>query len=364
MMTISLEGLLNKRVDRRWVIKKTLYVLSLLNSPLACRGIILADNLENGSSRGMFSGPKHVRLLDELVKKYNFSEEYLLGVFEEAELRSEIISRLEKPAEILPYYQYRTRFIKDEVINRGIRYLDENLELLNRIESEFGVEKEILLGILGIESRFGENSGEYRVFDALNTIFYQYPRREEFFRQEVIEFLLLCREEGIYPLSVKGSYAGAFGVPQFMPSSFRKFAVDHDSDGKKDLWRSKQDILASVANYLRSHRWTKGSPVRISVQADKEDPRVKELLSRGLRESVQLGSLDTAHIQVDKNLADQYQISGQETVSIIAYQDKENEAEKVEIVFSNFKSIIKYNASTNYALTVTDLAKIFAGKQA
>ena len=361
---MSIERLFDKAVDRRWLLKRSLYVLSLLNSPLSCRGIILADNLENGSSRGIFSGPKHVRLLDELVKKYNFSEEYLLGVFEEAELRSEIISRLEKPPEILPYYQYRTRFIKDEVINRGRRYLDENLELLNRIESEFGVEKEILLGILGVESRFGENSGEYRVFDALNTIFYQFPRREEFFRQEIIEFLLLCREEGIYPLSVKGSYAGAFGVPQFMPSSFRKFAVDHDNDGRKDLWRSKEDILASVANYLRSHRWIKGAPIRISIQADREDTKIKELLSRGLRETVQIGSLDTAHIKVDKFLADQYRINGQETVSIISYQDKENETEKVEIVFSNFKSIIRYNPSTNYALTVTELAKIYAGKQA
>ncbi len=359
-----LDEFLTKIVDRRWLLKRSLYVLSLLNSPLACRGIMLADNYENGSSKGIFSGPKYVRLLDELVKKYNFSEEYLLGVFEEAELRSEIIGRLEKPPEVLPYYQYRTRFIKDEVINKGRRYLDENLELLSRIESEFGVEKEILLGILGVESRFGETSGEYRVFDALNTIFYQFPRREEFFRQEIIEFLLLCREEGIYPLSVKGSYAGAFGVPQFMASSFRKFAVDHDNDGRKDLWRSKEDILASVANYLRSHKWIKGAPIRISIQADREDPKIKELLSRGLRETVQIGSLDTAHVKVDKFLTDQYQINGQETVSIISYQDKENEIEKVEIVFSNFKSIIKYNSSTNYALTVTELAKIFAGKQA
>lgn len=361
---MSVERLFDKLVDRRWLLKSSLYILYLLNSPLSCGGILLAENQKNSSLKKLLSDPKYVRLLDDLTKKYNFSEEYILGIFEDAELRSDVISRLERPPEILPYYQYRSRFIKDEIISKGTRYLEENSNILNRIESEYGVEKEILLGILGVESKFGENSGEYKVFDVLNTIFYQFSRREEFFRQEIIEFLLLCREEGIYPLSIKGSYAGAFGVPQFMASSFRRFAVDYDNDGRKDLWGSKGDILASVANYLRSHRWIKGAPIRISIQADKENPKTKELLSKGLKEAAQLGSLESIYIQIEKNLADQYQIDGQEAVSMIAYQDKENEAEKVDVVFNNFRSIIKYNPSTNYALTVTELAKIFERKQA
>lgn len=359
-----LDEFFNKIVDRRWLLKRSLYILSLLNGPLSCRGLILTDNQENNSLRRILSDPKYIRLINDLTKRYNFSEEYILGIFEDAELRSDVISRLERPPEILPYYQYRSRFIKDEVISKGTTYLEENSNILNRIELEYGVEKEIILGILGVESKFGTISEEYRVFDALNTIFYQFSRREEFFRQEIIEFLLLCREEGIYPLSIRGSYAGAFGVPQFMASSFRKFAVDHDNDGKKDLWRSKEDILASVANYLRAHRWIKGAPTRMSIQADKENPRIKELLSKGLKEAVQLDSLDNIRVQVEKNLSNQYQISGQETVSIIAYQDKENEAEKVDVIFNNFRSIMKYNSSTNYALTVTELAKIFERKQA
>lgn len=361
---MSIEKLFNKMVDRRWVLKGLLYAISFLNGPLACRGILVAESQENNSLKKLLSDPKYVRLLDDLTKKYNFSEEYIAGVFEDAELRSEIIVRLERPPEILPYFQYRSRFIKDEVINRGTRFLAENLNLLNRIESEYEVEKEILLGILGVESKFGTTSEEYRVFDVLNTIFYLFPRREEFFRQEIIEFFLLCREEGIYPLSVRGSYAGAFGAPQFMASSFRKFAVDHDNDGKRDLWHSKEDILASVANYLRAHRWIKGAPIRISIQADKENPKIKELLSKGLKEAVQLSGLDNIRVQVEKNLSDKYQINGQETVSMIAYQDKENEAEKVDVVFNNFRSIMKYNSSTNYALTVTELAKIFAKREA
>lgn len=360
---MPVEGLFNKIVDRRWLLKSSLYILYLLNSPLSCGGILLAENQENNSLRRLLSEPKYVKLTDDLIKRYNFSEEYILEVFEDAELRSEIIGRLERPPEILPYYQYRARFIKDEIITKGIRYLEENSSILNRIESEYGVEKEILLGILGVESRFGTISEEYRVFDVLNTIFYLFPRREEFFRQEIIEFLLLCREDGIYPLSVKGSYAGAFGAPQFMASSFRRFAVDHDNDGKKDLWRSKGDIFASVANYLKAFRWIKGAPIRISIQTNKEDPRIKDLLSKGLREVVQLSSLDRIYLQIEKGLTDQYKIDGQEMVSIIAYQERENEMEKLDIVFNNFKAIIKYNPSINYALTVAELAKIFAKKQ-
>ena len=301
-----------------------------------------------------FVSPKHASLLEELVQKHGFDIDFLRPLFEAIVIRPDIIEKLDRPAEKMPYYDYKKRFLEEKLIARGILYFQENRLLLTQVEADYDVPKEIIAAILGIETRFGEPGIEkYRAWDVYNTGYVLYPRREAFFKAELIAFLTLCKEEGLDPLSIKSSYAGAMGVPQFMPSSFLKFAMDGDGDQKRNLWSSKTDIYASVANYFKASGWRMGGIVRLPVKISGNPMDAQKTMEAGIRETVTVARAEGIGIEFPNA------VGKEELVSFASYKPEEGKDLFVAL-FNNFRVIISYNASVNYAMVVTELSEMLA----
>ena len=257
----------------------------------------------------------------------------------------------ERPAVALPpvrsYPKYRAKFLTPARIIAGIEYWHAHEDDLRRAESEFGVPAEVILGILGVETAFGRNTGSFRVIDALATIAFDGPRRQDYFREELKELLLLAREIGLDPLAIKGSYAGAMGLPQFMPSSYRRHAVDFDGDGSIDLVSSPADAIGSVASYLKAHGWATGEPATVRVQL----PRGGESdLVSGLHRTHTVADLKKKGVQFPGAAVPEGACS-------VVELPKPGAASKYIVGFGNFETITRYNRSTFYATAVLDLAE-------
>ncbi|HEU5468656.1 MAG TPA: lytic murein transglycosylase B, partial [Steroidobacteraceae bacterium] len=198
----------------------------------------------------------------EMREKHDFDSAWLDGVLSDAATQPKIIERMTRPAEaVMPWHQYRDHFLTDERVDAGVAFWTEHRDEIAAIEQSSGVAAHVIVGIIGCETFFGRITGRDRVLDALATLGFDYPPRGKFFRSELEQFLLLAREEGFDVKAVQGSYAGAMGRAQFMPSSYRAYAADGDDDGKRDLWGSWPDVFASIANYLAKHGWRRGEPV-------------------------------------------------------------------------------------------------------
>ena len=193
-------------------------------------------------------------VIDELVNEHGFEEVYVIEVLQNAKRRDEMLRKVANPAEKTKTWDdYRAIFIKKKRIADGKKFIKKNINTLERAEAEFGVPKEIITAILGVETNFGRNMGNFRVIDSLTTLGFDDPRRSKFFRSELIQFFLLTRENNIDILETKGSYAGAMGYSQFISSSYRAYAIDYDGDGYVDLFNSVEDAIGSIANYLKKH---------------------------------------------------------------------------------------------------------------
>lgn len=204
----------------------------------------------------------------EMTDTHGFSTEQLRRMFRCATIRPEIIEAMERPKELLPWYEYRKIFLTEENVQRGVQFWKKHAEAVSRAQERYGVAPEIVVAVIGVETQFGRNQGGYPILDALATLMLDYPSRSAFFRQELTEYLLLARELDTDPCRLKGSYAGAMGLPQFMPSSYRQFAVDFDGDGKRDVIASAEDAIGSVAYYLKAHGWEAGAPVVEDVRLE------------------------------------------------------------------------------------------------
>jgi membrane-bound lytic murein transglycosylase B len=195
-------------------------------------------------------------LINELINEHGFDESFVKDVLQNAEKKQKIIDSISKPAEFTwTWDRYKKLFIEEKRIKNGKLFINENLTTLQKAEKEFGVPKEVISAIIGVETRYGKIQGNYRVIDSLLTLGFDYPRRSEFFRKELVNFFLLTRENELDILSIKGSYAGAMGYGQFISSSYRAYAIDYDGDGNADLFNSVDDAIGSVANYLYIHGW-------------------------------------------------------------------------------------------------------------
>ncbi len=333
----------------------SLFLISILcaTETFAEKDKPLAANLVTEGQRVDISSTRYTQLFHELETKHQFSIKELNMLFKNVTINRKVLVLMDKQWEATPYYSYRKRFITPFVIARGKHKLFQHRKLLARIEEKFGVDKEFIIAIWGIETKFGSYTGNFNVFRSLNTLFDAYPRRSAFFREQLIHFLLLCRENGIAPHSVKGSYAGAFGQTQFIPSSFRKYAVSFDGDKKRDVFSSTADILASIANYLHSFGWVLDAPVYHDIGNTLNSARLTEAFKEGRKGRIGRAEITTAqHVDIPP-------VPGNKKLSIVGLEHPPRKGGGYRYVagYPNFQAITEWNHSNRYAMAVTELAE-------
>lgn len=282
--------------------------------------------------------------IDEMVVKHQFKREELQQAFSLAEYRADVIESISKPAILRPWVEYRPNFVNPQRIEGGVQFWKKYSAVLKRAEQEYGVPQEIILGVIGVETLYGRSAGRYRALDALTTLAFDYPSRASFFRDELAQYLLLAREQEFDLLAIQGSYAGALGIPQFMPSSYRRYAVDFNRNGKVDLLREPEDAIGSVANYLKQYGWQSGEPVALLSKVEDEQ---------------RLGRVGDARPYLAWRVAGVAPLKMQEgelppswLLDFTVESGKE-----YWLVFNNFNVIMRYNNSNFYAMTVYQLGE-------
>ncbi|MFQ5509206.1 MAG: lytic transglycosylase domain-containing protein [Leptospirillia bacterium] len=295
--------------------------------------------------------PEYRELLDELETQHGFERARLDDWFSRVTLHPRVPKTLKRPAEAKPYREYRNIFISPRIYTLGAAYFKEHRALLAEVETRTGVAATAVAAIMGIETKFGSVKGGYRAFDALNSAFALYPKRRAFFRKELIEFLLLAREEGEDPFVFDGSYAGALGMPQFMPSSFRAYASDFDGDGHRNIWTSHADVAGSIGNYLKLHGWRSGEPLRAEITLTRSQA---ERFNNGHKKRFPLSDLIAAGITAPEF----EQLGADAQVAVVSYEEPEGHS-RYFAIFNNFASIMRYNISVNYALVAAELDDFF-----
>ncbi len=320
---------------------------------MAMAGIGLA--LLHGSAVADYSARPAVQVyMDEVAEQHAFSPDELARLFSSAEKKQSIIDAISRPAEkTWAWHEYRDLFIQESRIADGVRFWEDNLEALEAAEAKFGVPPEIVVAIIGVETRYGRIVGRYRVLDALATLAFDYPPRAEFFRKELTQFLLLTREEGKDPLVPVGSYAGAMGYGQFIPSSFRRYAVDFDGDGVRDIWENRTDAIGSVANYFAEHGWQGAGPV--ILPAAQVSAELDALANESLALTHELAALRSRGLKVDTTLP------GDTKVALFRFEGADGPLHYLG--FNDFYVITRYNHSRLYALAVYELSQAIRARK-
>jgi len=285
-----------------------------------------------------------------MVVAHDFDRDALSAVLARAEIKPGIIKKISTPAErTLTWAEYRKIFMSKERIDAGVAFWRENKEMLARITLETGVPTQILVGIIGVETYFGRITGKERVIDALATLAFDYPPRSSFFRKELTHFLLLTREEELDPTVPMGSYAGAMGRPQFMPSSFRSYAVDSTGDGKRDIWDNWTDAAGSIANYFLAHHWHIGEEIAARATLSSAWEGAVPQPANTLKITDTVGSLSKKGVMFVTDLC------VDSKAQLLTY-DGDGGLEHW-VGFHNFFVITKYNRSVMYALAVYQLGQ-------
>lgn len=340
------------RVDRwlRRVISASAYVRAAFLSLSLCAGNAAADYLAR---------PETQAFIQRMVTQHGFERAELEQVFRQAERKDSILKAISRPAErSKPWYEYRDIFLTSKRIQQGVRFWQANEKTLERAASEYAVAPEIIVAILGVETRYGKNTGSYRVIDALSTLAFDYPPRSRFFGSELEQFLLLAREEGMQPLSLKGSYAGAMGYGQFIPSSFRAYAVDFDGDKRRDIWNNTSDAIGSVANYFARHGWQHDADVITRVELlNGSNPGIDELVNSSLKPEISALELKRVGVSLNATLA-----ASQSPFALFRMQGEESP--EYWLGAHNFYVITRYNRSRLYALAVFQLGQAIARERA
>jgi membrane-bound lytic murein transglycosylase B len=282
-----------------------------------------------------------------MAKTYSFKKRALRKLLKGAQSQPAILDAMSKPAEkAKPWFEYRSIFLTERRIHEGAEFWAAHRQALDQASLQSGVAPEYLAAILGVETYYGRTTGNYRVLDALVTLAFDYPAREKFFREELEQFLVLARDAHLDPSTVKGSYAGAMGAPQFMPSNYRRYAVDADADGRIDLWSDWPDVCASVGNYLKEHGWNSGEPVLGEATVAPEKAEALDGKKLSLSETV--GSL------TEKGVSFETPLSADAPALLIAADEADGVHWRVG--YNNFYVITRYNHSALYAMAVYELA--------
>lgn len=302
--------------------------------------------------------------IDQMVQRHGFSKAGLDATFDQARYVETAIQLIKPAPSGKPknWKAYRARFVDNYRIDAGIAFWDQYADALSRAENQYGVPAEIIVGLIGVETVFGRNTGNFRVMDALTTLAFAYPEtptrlaRMAFFRSELENMLVLARDAALDPFSFKGSYAGAIGWSQFMPSSIRSYAVDFDGDGKIDLINSPVDAIGSVANYLSQHGWKKGLPTVFPatlVNNETDPEQLNRVLGQGLKASYQLEQLKEVATTASPDAPAQL------SYGLVDLQNG-SDATEYWLATENFFAITQYNRSYFYAMSVIDLGRVIA----
>lgn len=323
----------------------------LSRSLLACT--CLWSAMSCAQDENYLANPGAVAVMDELVSEEGFDRQALEAIFTDASRQQSILDAMSRPAEkTKAWYEYREIFLNEKRESQGVAFYHEHRATLERAERETGVPAEIIVAIIGVETYYGRIAGSYRVIDALSTLAFDYPRRSEFFTKELKHYLILTRDQGMDPLVLKGSYAGAMGYGQFMPSSYRSYAIDFDGDDKADIWNNPVDAIGSVANYFKAHGWTPGAEVIVPAAAKGDIP--EEMMSRG------------------RNLKPRFTVAEFIAAGLVPKAEADPTAEAIGIEFEladgmeywlglhNFYVITRYNHSAMYAMSVYQLSQRIA----
>ncbi|MDD4914711.1 MAG: lytic murein transglycosylase B [Methylococcales bacterium] len=293
------------------------------------------------------------RFIEQMVNKHGFEEEALRKRFNAVEIQPSIPEAMAAPAEAKPWFEYREIFMTEDRIEAGVKFWQKNEQVLGAIEKKYRVPAEILVAIIGVESKYGEQAGKYREIDALSTLSFAYPPRSKFFTRELASYLLLCRKAHINPMKPAGAYNGAMGLPQFMPSRFQSFAVDFNHDHKKDIWNDSADAAASIARYLAHHGWRSGEAVAFPVKARSDAYRGK--LDSSLKPDVTIAQLRALQVEIPSQLPDA------ETVKLLGFQHAGGE--DLWIGLHNFYVLTRYHSSPLYAMAVYQLSQVIADRK-
>ena len=298
----------------------------------------------------LFALPVHAATLpgipdfiDEMVAKHHFKREELAKLFDRAEHKPFIIEAISRPATIKPWLEYRAAFVNQGRIRPGLAFWKKYAQTLSRAEKKYGVPQEVIVALIGVETLYGKNAGNFRTIDALTTLAFDYPRRADFFRDELENYLLLSREQQFNLLEIRSSYAGALGIPQFMPSSYRKYAVDFNGNHKVDLLNEPVDAIGSVGNYLQGYGWVRGG--RIAVRAEVGEDSCAGALDapRNLSDWADMGIVPRGEITRD------------EPARLLDFTVQDGK--EFWLGFNNFEVITRYNNSDFYAMSVFQLAE-------
>ncbi len=325
--------------------KKFIFVLVLLVAPIAS-----ALEISGGDYQGR---EDVIRFVQRIAAETDYTEQELVGLFSQVEKQGHLFKKLDRPAEKeLDWYQYRGIFIKDKRVDLGVKFWWEHRELLARVSAKTGVPEEIIVAIIGVETFYGIYRGKDPVFDSLVTLAFDYPRRAKFFTVELEQFLLLSKEQSLDVRALRGSYAGAMGMPQFISSSYRSYAIDFDQDGKTDLFDSIPDIAGSIANYFVRHGWQRAGRIARPLNATKD-------YSAGSLEPALKPNYVWADLK-QKGLVSRFSIEEDTPVALLRLQQEDHP--EYWAGFQNFYVITRYNHSELYAMAVYQLAKLISRK--
>ncbi len=294
---------------------------------------------------------------DEFVKKavsdFGLQETDVRNLLAGAEYKQSIVDAISRPAEGKPWYEYKKIFLTDTRVRQGIEFWNEHAELISAVSEKYGVDEEIIVAIIGVETSYGRITGGYRTVDALVTLGFYYPQnlssdRSGFFSSELLQYIQLAKEENLPASEITGSYAGAMGMGQFMPSSYREYAVDFDGDGRRDLWRSTPDVVGSVANYLHRHGWQPGKPVTRRARASEN--AAFDMIKRDLKPTL------TVAEWADKGFTSSSELLPHLPAAVLKLVEKDRNS--YWLTFKNFWVITRYNRSPRYAMAVYDLSQM------
>ncbi len=325
--------------------RKYIFIVGLLVAPL-----VSALEIPSGDYRGR---EDVIAFVQRMAAETDYTEAELVQLFAQVEKQEHLFAKLDKPAEKeLEWYQYRKIFIKDKRVDLGVQFWREHQELLSRVSEKTGVPAEIIVAIIGVETFYGIYRGKDPVFDSLVTLAFDYPRRAKFFTRELEQFLLLAKEQGFDARALRGSYAGAMGMPQFIASSYRNYAIDFDQDGQTNLFDSVADIAGSVANYFIKHGWQRDGIVARPLVASENNS--VDALEPGVKPDLKWTDLKR------NGLSSEFTITDETPVALIRLQQLDHP--EYWAGFQNFYVITRYNHSELYAMAVYQLAKLISHK--